>query len=322
MIAVIIPTGISSGGTIIRHKISTKPRMQLPANILSGNTLLWELPQIIRIIWGAINPIKPIIPPAQTAAAAPKEPAVKQRNLVLEIFTPRDCAEISPDDIISRGLIQRRHKINDRIAGNKINCNSVQPLPLKLPKVQTYILYNSLSLTSRIAEDIDVKKTLIALPAKRSRIGSAEVRLLPAIRYTRKILAIAPIKAVEGIHKENKEPIIAPSAAPEETPSIEDSAKELLKKPWKIAPDAAKSPPHKRAKSVRGSLISSKIIFVKFNIALLDEEKNTDWNTSLRGIFSLPNIKPAINIMGSNIKRVKATIIVRFFSVISNSTFI
>lgn len=55
-----------------------------------------------RVIWGAIKPIKPIVPPAHTAAEVPREPAIKTITLNLLTFIPRESAVVSPHVIRSR----------------------------------------------------------------------------------------------------------------------------------------------------------------------------------------------------------------------------
>jgi len=118
------------------------------------------------------------------------------------------------------------------------------------------------------------------------------------------IVSIAPAKAPKGIQTPKPETIVAPKAAPAVTPSIEESAKGVLKNPWKTAPEPAKRLPHKRAKRVRGRRISNKMILANLSVLMSEKE-----------MFSLPKSNPAIKTRGSIIKRIITTNLVLDFSV-------
>ena len=75
------------------------------------------------------------------------------------------------------------------------------------------------------------KKTLTAFPASKSLIGSWLDFLPHERKNTSTMHKIAPTKAPKGIQTPRPEPIVAPKAAPAVTPSIEESAKGLLKNP-------------------------------------------------------------------------------------------
>ena len=255
------------------------------------------------MMWGQINPTKPITPPAQTAAAAAMEPATKQRIWTFFVFRPSPSEVKLPLESKSSGFMQNKKRTKEIMEGIIKNFSSSKPFELKLPKVHIYILYISLSRINIIAEVRADKKTLTAFPASKSLIGSWLDFLPQERKNTSTMHKIAPTKAPKGIQTPSPEPMVAPKAAPAVTPSIEESASGLLKNPWNTAPEPAKREPHKRAKRVRGRRISNKMILTNLSCFI-----------SCKEIDSLPKSNPAIKTRGSMIKREITTILVLDFS--------
>lgn len=74
-----IPKGISEGGAIILERESETKISILPVIMERGTRIRCLEEKILRVMWGAVRPINPMIPPPQTAAAVPRLPAIKTR---------------------------------------------------------------------------------------------------------------------------------------------------------------------------------------------------------------------------------------------------
>ena len=92
-------------------KISDNKSKIPPNKIDKGIKYLCFEENKLLIIWGQINPTKPIVPPAQTEEETPIAPVIKTNNLVFFISRPKVCAEISPTDNKSKNLPETNIKI-------------------------------------------------------------------------------------------------------------------------------------------------------------------------------------------------------------------
>ena len=131
-----MPTGSSAGAITKRQSVSEKRSKTGPAVIESGKSSFPFTPVICLIAWGAINPTKPIVPPAQTAADVAKAPATITFIRKEFTFTPKVLAVASPEESKSSWGIEIIIKKSATKDGKKINLSSFQPRPLKDPSIQ------------------------------------------------------------------------------------------------------------------------------------------------------------------------------------------
>ena len=131
----IIPEGSSPGAMQILAKVSEINKSTAPKIMLNGKSVFAFGPKSFRVMCGAINPTKLIVPPAHTAALTASEPEIKTRVLNLSTSTPRLFAEVSPPERRSSGGTAVNIRITERIETGRIKINSFHPRPLKLPRI-------------------------------------------------------------------------------------------------------------------------------------------------------------------------------------------
>lgn len=132
--------------------------------------------------------------------------------------------------------------------------------------------------------------------------------------YTVSVASIAPINAPTTVTLspkiDNENPVtitvVAPKAAPEETPSTYGSAIGFLKIPWKTAPHIESAPPIRHASIILGSLILLTIIILELSIPdisiVLPTIGNLEkiiLNPLVNGIFAEPIVAEIIIIKTS-----------------------
>src|SRR5574337_528425 len=137
-----------------------------------------------------------------------------------------------------------------------------------------------------IAEMTAPKNAPIATPARSNCSTTTSPRCHPS-RYTIAVTATAPTKANTVVALRppaaNVTPktiaLVAPNAAPAETPMMYGSAMGLRSKPWKTVPEVARAAPTKVAKTTRGNRSWS---------TMLDAMGLTDPDPSPKGAPSAP----------------------------------
>ena len=91
-----VPTGISAGAAAVLQIVSDMRRIMAPHNMDAGKCTRAFDPASFLAQCGAMSPIKPIVPPAQTAAEAASVPARSVCVLSFCTSSPRDAAVVSP----------------------------------------------------------------------------------------------------------------------------------------------------------------------------------------------------------------------------------
>ena len=133
---VIIPAGSSPGAITVRAIVSDAKSKAAPSIMLSGINVFPFAPESFLTICGAINPTKPIVPPAHTAQLTASAPEIRTKIRSRSTSTPSVEAVFSPQVSKSSGRATAKAIIIERAAGIAIKTSSYQPRPLKLPKIQ------------------------------------------------------------------------------------------------------------------------------------------------------------------------------------------
>ena len=70
---VMAPTGRTTGEMMVRAKVSEMRRRAAPVTAEAGMRKRWSVPMMRRIIWGAMRPMKPMMPMKETETAVMRE---------------------------------------------------------------------------------------------------------------------------------------------------------------------------------------------------------------------------------------------------------
>ena len=97
MSAVILPTGSSDRGIMVRARVSAIRQKRAPKKSEKKKTVPVLLPKMSLTICGMINPTKPITPQHATVVAISIEDKISTLNVVRCTLTPEDCAVSLPN---------------------------------------------------------------------------------------------------------------------------------------------------------------------------------------------------------------------------------
>lgn len=137
--AVMLPTGSSEGAAIVRAIVSAARQKKAPKTMEKAKTTRLLLPNIKRVMWGMMSPMKPITPQQATVEAIIMDDEISITHVVNCVFTPDVCAVSVPNCIIFK-FLAFRNKINPPIRKTKVRLiTSIQVAEAKLPIVQKMI---------------------------------------------------------------------------------------------------------------------------------------------------------------------------------------
>lgn len=218
-------------------------------------------------IWGAIIPIKPMMPTKQTQIAAIKEAKKSPTNLREVVLTPIFLAIFSPPSKALNLQDKARKMTKEMMMTIEAMRFSFIVILSKFPKLQLMTVANCTSSAKYwIRVVIAWKRLDKAIPTRTTVVGEKRLKeemsktvpthnkaIMKAHKETISGLA-ATITKLAPVPDAKMMAILAPSVAALETPKVVGLAIGFFKQVCMMSPDIASPPPIRRAAKVLGSL--------------------------------------------------------------------
>src|SRR3954468_2055336 len=288
MTAVTIPTGSSSGGTIVRATTSHAIRKAAPNSAAAGTTSRWSAPTMDRTMCGTMMPTNPTGPASDTDAPVASEALSSATRSARSTSTPRAAAASPPT--LNRSSTR----------GSVANPAHDAPIGTSAARIGPYDATSSDPISQRTVRNVSVKSARYCTnaitadssacsvtPASSSTIVELPRALAVDSANTMISAPIEPAKLASGTPEAPATETsrfrmmasIAPSEAPAETPSVSGDASGLRSSAWKTTPARARLLPTSAAARTRGSRATKKICASRLSAYGRDRS-----NTALRWI--------------------------------------
>jgi hypothetical protein len=197
-----------------------------PIRAEAGSSLLLSAPVKNLIRWGTIRPTKPIIPETDTHIAVTKDAVTRRIILTLFVSTPREAADLSPNEMISKSREKKKQTAKPIDTNRKVNNTSAHVFEPKLP-INQKIIIETCSSAKYFTKLMPADKTAATIIPANMRL-TGDIRPSEVDRnITAKRVETAPIKANKGTEYTPKKAAMsksstreAPKAAPADTPSV------------------------------------------------------------------------------------------------------